>query len=144
MESEKLPWWTGAPMLPPLLEDHSDERGRLCILTTPETFRHAIGAVGVMFTRAGEVRAEHRHAKDAHVCVLLTGWMRYHVRDADGVVTTYDIQPLRPFFTPPGLDHAFEYLLDSWTVFVSAEYRSSEAYEADLMRLEPRNRIVKR
>ena len=139
---EERPWFVGKPFVSALLEDHSDDRGRFVTIENVTSFQHPIGAVAVVTRKAGSVFAEHRHAREGHTCMLVSGKAVYHERNATGRLAPLAMMPFVPVFTPPDVDHAFEVLEDLTMVVVANISRTQAEYEADVTRLVDNDRLV--
>ena len=132
----KSAWFRSIATIPTATPRYDDGRGWLQLVVNPEKFNHPIGGVVVMYSRAGAVRARHRHKDSAHWCHLVSGAMEYHERDPKtGHVTVVPIVSGMSWFTPPRVDHAFVYTQDSVTIVVADSDRDSDSYEKDLIRL---------
>lgn len=139
---EAAPWHYSKPLIGPLVEDHSDERGRFVTVENAKSFQHPIGAVAVLTRKKGSVFAEHRHADEGHTCMLVTGQAEYHERNATGRVLPIRMLPFVPLFTPPDVDHAFLAIEDCIVVVIANIARTQSSYEADVKRLVGDDKLV--
>ena len=142
VKKEERPWFVGKPLVSALLEDHSDDRGRFVTIENVTSFQHPIGAVAVVTRKVGSVFAEHRHAREGHTCMLVSGKAVYHERNATGRLAPLTMMPFVPVFTPPDVDHAFEVIEDLTMVVVANISRTQAEYEADVTRLVDNDRLV--
>lgn len=101
------------------------------------SFRNPIGAVAVMVRKAGNVAAEHFHAREGHTCYLVSGRAQYRERRHGATGFTYadDMLPGKAIFSPPNVPHAFLFLEDSVMVVIANISRTKAEYEADVTRL---------
>lgn len=139
---KERPWYMGKPIVSKLIEDHSDARGRFVTVENAESFQHPIGAVAIVTRKTGSVFAEHRHAREGHTCILVSGKAVYHERNGSGRLAPMVMPPFIPIFTPPGVDHAFEVTEDLTMVVVANISRTQAEYEADVVRLVGKDRLV--
>ena len=136
------PWYFMKPLIGDLVERHADDRGTFVTVENVASFKHPIGAVAILTSKAGTVRAEHRHKNEGHTCILVTGSAVYHERNATGRIAPIPMVPFVPVFTPPDVDHAFEFTADSIMVVIANISRTQAEYEADVTRLTGDDRLV--
>jgi quercetin dioxygenase-like cupin family protein len=96
----------------------------------------SINSILLIDSKAGAIRGNHYHKKDAHYCYLLSGKMEYSEKPSDGgtkesvVLETGDM-----VYSPPMTIHAFRALEDSVFIALATESRSQEKYEEDTVRV---------
>jgi oxalate decarboxylase/phosphoglucose isomerase-like protein (cupin superfamily) len=96
-----------------------------------------IKSVLLITSKAGSVRSNHYHKKDAHWIYMITGSMEYYEKPVKGrsktkkvIVHAGDIM-----YTPPMAIHAVKFLEDSVFIALSSKSRNQKAYEADTVRV---------
>ena len=97
----------------------------------------SIGDVAVITCREGAVRANHYHDNDWHLTFMISGSMRYLLKNN---LNSKDYQslvcgPEDLIYTPPNTPHKMLFLEDSIFVAVSSLSRSQMNYEFDTHRL---------
>lgn len=133
MRQKKAPWYAKPTSITPV-EHREDDRGSLTVIANAKSFKHPIGAVGVLISKKGTVRAEHSHRREGHDVYLVSGGMIYRERRESGMFEM-QINPGEGVFTPPNRPHAFYFTEDSVCVVVANISRTQKAYERDLTRL---------
>lgn len=90
-------------------------------------------------SKAGTVRANHYHKRDAHLCYLVRGKIEYVHRAALNDQATLErlvIEPGQLFYTPPLVAHAMRFLEDSeFYCFTASPRRTQGEYEDDVVRV---------
>lgn len=87
----------------------------------------------------GTVRANHYHRTDWHYCYVLEGRIEYFHRPvgssdrAEKII----IEQGQMFFTPPMLEHAMVFPVDTVFLTWGRNSRAQEVYEADVVRVDP-------
>jgi len=89
-------------------------------------------------SKKGSLRANHYHLTDWHFCYIFSGRMEYYHRlhgnpDKPDMVLVEEGQMV---FTPPMVDHAMVFPVDTVFLTLSRNPRDQEAYEADVRRIE--------
>ena len=118
------------PTRPPFV----DARGEILnLVDAPFT------SAAVITSAKGAIRGNHYHKTDYHYCWLQRGAMRYYQRPADdqGPPTSCLITAGQLFYTPPGYEHAMEFLEDSVMLVFAKNNREMANYEADTVRVPP-------
>lgn len=111
-----------------------DERGEITRILDTKT---PIKSVLLITSKAGTVRSNHYHKKDAHYCYLLSGKAEWSEKPADGgeaesaVLEEGDV-----VYTPPMTVHAIKFLEDTVMLALATENRGQEDYEADTVRVK--------
>lgn len=117
---------------------------------------HAVGGVGMIFSRAGSQRANHWHENDFHYLFVVSGSFRYEewppdknhpdaalVVDgphASACANRSDVAELRVgagqmIFTPPNRSHRLTFFEDTTMVTISKFSRTHSDHEKDVRRL---------
>ena len=89
-------------------------------------------------SKAGAVRSNHYHKKDAHFCFIISGTMEWHEKPVEGKgeVETAMLLPGDMVYTPPMMIHAARALEDSVFLAFATESRNRDEYEADTIRVK--------
>jgi dTDP-4-dehydrorhamnose 3,5-epimerase-like enzyme len=97
-----------------------------------------IGSIQVITSKAGTIRANHYHKSDSHYMFVLKGSMKYFHRPADSSSPAEWVLVCsgQMVYTPPGVEHAVEFLEDSEFLNITSKSRAQELYESDLVRVE--------
>lgn len=108
-----------------------DDRGSIVNLTTTGT-----QSVAVITSKAGSVRAKHRHP-DEHTAYVVSGRVQYHERGRPDCPDGYsEYGPGDFFHTLGGVDHAMKFLEDTVLVTIASGVRDHENHESGLIRTE--------
>lgn len=97
----------------------------------------AIKSVLLITSKAGSVRSNHYHKKDAHYCYLLSGKAEWHekplysVKKEEYVV----LEAGDMVYTPPFTIHAVQFLEDSVFFAFAIKSRAQQDYEEDTVRV---------
>ena len=102
-----------------------DERGEIINIADG-----MLGDVAVIHSKINAVRANHVHESDWHLSYCLTGSLNYSYREGEEV-QTIRIRAGELFFTPAGVPHRMDFMLDTTLVVVSRNSRKKEKYEED-------------
>lgn len=116
----------------PLPSPFLDERGCLQnLLDTP------INSVIYVTSSSGSIRANHYHQDDWHYAYLVSGEMVYYHRTVGAKEPPEEVlvKPGDMIFTPPMVEHAMKFLVDSTFIAFGGRPRDQESYEADLVRV---------
>lgn len=91
----------------------------------------------IISSKKGTVRANHFHKTDWHYCHVLSGEIEYHWREtgSDQPPNTIVIRQGQCFFTPPMVDHAMVFTVDTTFLTLGRNPRDQESYEADIERI---------
>ncbi len=89
-------------------------------------------------SKAGAIRSNHYHKKDAHFCFIISGKMEWHEKpvEGEGEVETVVLGSGDMVYTPPMMIHAAKALEDSVFLAFATESRSQDEYEADTIRVK--------
>ena len=86
----------------------------------------------------GTVRANHFHKTDWHYCHVLSGEIEYHWREtgSEQAPNTITVKEGQCFFTPPMVDHAMVFPVDTTFLTLGRNPRDQASYEADIERID--------
>lgn len=98
-----------------------------------------ITSVLVIPSKKGAVRANHYHKQDTHYVYMVSGKMRYTIKDLfkkrskkqSVILKTGDL-----VYTPAMTAHAMEFLEDSLFLALTTQKRDQRHYESDTVRIE--------
>ena len=110
----------------------ADERGEIRnLIDAPFTSAAVITSV------KGAVRGNHYHKTDYHYCWLQRGRMIYLHRKAGDFTPPqrWMIEAGQIFYSPPGYEHAMQFLEDSVMLVFARNSREMANYEADTIRV---------
>lgn len=113
---------------------YKDARGEIDMIE--ENFQ--FGSVSRITTNAGHIRANHTHATDYHLCILMKGFMNYYERPMYSQAKPIKImlKPGDKFFTRPCQEHAMESVTDTEFWCFSKHGREQSDYETDTFRFK--------
>lgn len=96
-----------------------------------------IKSVLLITSKAGSIRSNHYHKKDAHWIYMITGSMEYYEKPVKGRSKTKKVIVYAGdlMYTPPMAVHAVKFLEDSVFIALSPRSRNQKAYEADTIRV---------
>ena len=111
---------------------HSDNRGSI-IPVVDEKMESCV----IITSKKGTVRANHFHKTDWHYCYLTEGEIDYFWRSTGdkNKPKKVTIKPGQCFFTPPLVDHAMVFTMDSSFICLGRNPRDQATYEADIERI---------
>jgi len=112
---------------------NQDERGKII-----KVLEGKITTVLVIPSKKGAVRANHYHKRDTHYVYMVSGKMRYTIKDVSKKRSRRQSVILRSgdlVYTPPMTAHAMEFLEDSVFLALSSKKRDQQSYERDVVRL---------
>lgn len=89
-------------------------------------------------SKKGSLRANHYHLTDWHYCYVLSGKMEYYHRPHGhtGKPKRLLVEEGQMVFTPPMVDHAMVFPMDTMFLTLSRNPRDQAAYEADVRRID--------
>jgi quercetin dioxygenase-like cupin family protein len=89
-------------------------------------------------SKKGSIRANHYHKSDWHYCYVLEGAIDYFHRPVGSrrKPTKVRIRKGELFFTPPMIEHAMVFPVDTVFLTLSRNKRDQKHYERDLVRVE--------
>lgn len=111
-----------------------DHRGAIIPLVDDVPMRSAL----VIHSKKGTVRANHYHKTDWHYCYVIEGAIDYFERPVGSKRKPKKIALKKGdlFWTPPMVEHAMVFPVDTVFLTLSRNERSQKAYEEDLVRVE--------
>ena len=116
-----------------LIPISQDERGQIV-----KILEGKITSVLVIPSRKGAIRANHYHKKDTHYVYMISGKMRYTVKDLSKKRARKQWVILNPgdlVYTPAMTAHAMEFLEDSVFLALTTQKRDQKHYEDDTVRI---------
>ena len=116
-----------------LPEPHSDARGHIQPLCDLD-----MKSASLIFTKKNNWRANHYHKTDWHYIYVLSGSFEYYFRktETQDEIKKLIIKEGDLLFTPPMLDHAMLYTVDTNILVVSKNPRDQKTYEEDTVRIK--------
>lgn len=110
---------------------HEDARGSIADILEDEIIEH----VTMITTARGAVRGNHYHRETYQWVYLVSGAMRYAVREGEGELKTGTVSAGDVLMTGPEEVHALEALDDTVMVVMTRGPRGGREYETDTFRL---------
>ena len=91
----------------------------------------------IIESKAGSIRANHYHKTDWHYCYVLSGEIEYIHRptNSNNDPETISVRKGEMVFTPPMVDHAMKFLVDTVFLTLSRNPRDQVSYENDVVRV---------
>jgi dTDP-4-dehydrorhamnose 3,5-epimerase-like enzyme len=131
-EAERETWPTG--VITPLDLSYKDERGEI----VPLVDLPMKSAVWIS-SKAGTVRANHYHQTDWHFCYVVSGRIEYYHRPhgSGRAPERIVVHAGQQMFTPPMVEHAMVFPVDTVFLTLGRNSRRQEVYEADVVRIAP-------
>lgn len=95
-------------------------------------------SVAVIHSKANTVRANHYHKTDWHYAYVISGMVDYVWRERipEAPIHHRRYEAGTSFFTPPLIDHAMAFPVDTVIVTCARLLRNHEKHESDVVRLE--------
>ena len=92
----------------------------------------------MIHSKAGSLRANHYHKTDWHYCYVISGEIEYYYRKTNSLETKKQIKVKKGqmVFTPPMVDHAMVFNVDTTFLTLSRNFRDQKTYESDVVRIE--------
>jgi len=92
----------------------------------------------MIHSKAGSMRANHYHKTDWHYCYVISGEIEYYHRKTNSLETKKKIKVKKGqmVFTPPMVDHAMVFNVDTTFLTLSRNFRDQKTYESDVVRIE--------
>ena len=92
----------------------------------------------MIHSKAGSLRANHYHKTDWHYCYVISGEIEYYYRKTNSLETKKKIKVKKGqmVFTPPMVDHAMVFNVDTTFLTLSRNFRDQKTYESDVVRIE--------
>lgn len=117
--------------------EFTDERGFISRLVDDVSVHFR--AVLLITSKAGSMRGNHYHKKDAHYVYCLSGKFKYSEKNMKKSSAKKEFVILKPgdlVLSRPMVAHSMEFLEDSVFLAITTEPREHEKYEKDTVRLE--------
>lgn len=88
-------------------------------------------------SKKGSLRANHYHKSDWHYCYVLEGKIEYFYRKTGSVEkpSMIVVEKNKMVFTPPMVDHAMRFPVDTTFLTLSRNSRDQDTYEKDVVRI---------
>ena len=88
-------------------------------------------------SKKGSLRANHYHKTDWHYCFVLSGEIEYfHRKTGSGEEPEMlSVKENQMVFTPPMVDHAMRFPVDTTFLTLSRNSRDQKTYEEDVVRI---------
>ena len=88
-------------------------------------------------SKKDSVRANHYHKTDWHYCYVIDGEIDYYYRPtgSDQEAEKVTVKKGELFFTPPMVDHAMHFNVDTTFLTLGRNSREQAVYEADVERI---------
>ena len=85
-------------------------------------------------SKAGSLRANHYHKTDWHYCYVISGEIEYYHRKTNSSLPKKKITVKKGqmVFTPPMVDHAMVFKVDTIFLTLSRNFRDQKTYENDV------------
>ena len=118
----------------PLEPAFIDDRGAIQPLVDA-----AMKSCVLITSKKGAVRANHYHKTDWHYCYVLEGAIDYFHRPCGDTAPPKKVAIGKGqlFFTPPMVEHAMTFPVDTVFITWGRNSRAQAAYEADVVRIDP-------
>ena len=109
-----------------------DERGEIQPLVD-SLMKSAV----LIHSKAGSLRANHYHKTDWHYCYVLSGEIEYFHRKTNSSLPKKKlvVKKGQMVFTPPMVDHAMVFKVDTSFLTLSRNFRDQKTYEEDVVRI---------
>lgn len=92
----------------------------------------------MIHSKAGSLRANHYHKTDWHYCYVISGSIEYFHRPtgSNDDPEKISVQMGEMIFTPPMVDHAMKFPIDTLFLTLSRNARDQKTYEEDVVRIQ--------
>ncbi len=109
-----------------------DERGKIQPLVD-SLMKSAV----LIYSKAGSLRANHYHKTDWHYCYVLSGEIEYFHRKTNSSLPKKKliVKQGQMVFTPPMVDHAMVFKVETTFLTLSRNFRDQKTYEEDVVRI---------
>lgn len=91
------------------------------------------GSVTLITSKAGSVRANHKHKDDWHAIYVLSGILSYQVTYDSGIEETI-VRSGEMIFTPPDIHHTVVAVEDTTFLTINGIVKNHENYESSVVR----------
>lgn len=113
-----------------------EERGNITKLL--DDGKTNIKSILLITSKAGSVRSNHYHKKDAHWIYLFSGKMEYYEKPVKGgKIKKAVLGPGDMVYTPPLMIHTTKFPKDTVFLAFSIRSRNQKNYEEDTIRVKP-------
>jgi dTDP-4-dehydrorhamnose 3,5-epimerase-like enzyme len=98
---------------------------------------HPVTSVTIINSKADTIRANHYHKTDWHYLYILSGRIRYFERKVGETEIPIPsiFLPGQMFFTPPMVEHAMYFPVETTFITMARNNRSHDSHESDLVRV---------
>lgn len=115
--------------------EFKEKRGNITKLL--DDGKTTIRSILLITSKAGSVRSNHYHKKDAHWIYMLSGKMEYYEKPVrGGKIKKAVLDPDDMVYTPPMMIHTTKFPKDSVFMAFSIKSRNQKAYEKDTVRIK--------
>ena len=130
--NEEMQEWPSKPLVS-LEKPFVDDRGNIQPLVD-KLMKSAV----LIESKKGSLRANHYHKTDWHYCFVLSGEIEYFHRKtgSDGEPEMLSVKENQMVFTPPMVDHAMRFPVDTTFLTLSRNSRDQKTYEEDVVRIK--------
>ncbi len=124
--------WPDKPIVT-LEKPFVDERGNIQPLVD-KLMKSAV----LIESKKGSLRANHYHKTDWHYCFVLSGEIEYFHRKTGSSEEPemLSVKQNQMVFTPPLVDHAMRFPVDTTFLTLSRNSRDQKTYEEDVVRID--------
>ena len=141
LTKEEMESWPSEPLVN-LAKPFIDDRGSIQPLVDL-MMRSAV----IIHSKAGSLRANHYHKTDWHYCYVLSGEIEYYYRKTNSSIPKKKliVKKGQMVFTPPLVDHAMVFNVETTFLTLSRNPRDQKSYEEDVVRInliEPEDLIT--
>ncbi len=119
-----------------IIPEFVDERGFISRLVDQD--KYPIRSVSYIQSKAGSIRANHSHKKDAHFVYCLSGKFKYsekNMKNSEATIDSVILEPGDLVLSKPMIAHAMEFLEDTVFLAITTERRDQKSYERDTVRV---------
>ena len=130
--NEEMADWPDKPIVK-LEKPFVDDRGNIQPLVD-KLMKSAV----LIESKKGSLRANHYHKTDWHYCFVLSGEIEYFHRKtgSNGAPEMLSVKENQMVFTPPMVDHAMRFPVDTTFLTLSRNSRDQKTYEEDVVRID--------
>ena len=130
--NEEMADWPDNPIVN-LEKPFVDDRGNIQPLVD-KLMKSAV----LIESKKGSLRANHYHKTDWHYCFVLSGEIEYFYRKtgSNSEPEMLSVKENQMVFTPPMVDHAMRFPVDTTFLTLSRNSRDQKTYEEDVVRID--------
>ena len=111
-----------------------DDRGGISVVLAGHN--PAVKSILFITSKAGSVRSNHYHKKDAHYCYIISGKVEWREQPvAGGELEVQILEAGDMVFTPPFIKHTAKFLEDTAFFAFATESRWQADYESDTVKV---------